>query len=105
MQANPQTRNHVLCKSTPIYMLSIRSYHLRVGKQQCATHYKQWCASLHCNEKTYNGFCTNLGHWNSQPLPIAVVLNRGYTYPLGVPNTETGGTKHRHFYEYTPWKF
>jgi len=33
---------------------------------------------------------------------ITVVLNRGYMYPLGVPNTETGGTKHRHFYEYTP---
>jgi len=27
----------------------------------------------------------------------AVVLNRGYTYPLGVPNTATGGTKHQHF--------
>jgi len=27
----------------------------------------------------------------------SVVLNRGYTYPLGVPNTETGGTKHQHF--------
>jgi len=30
-------------------------------------------------------------------VPIAVVLNRGYTYPLGVPNTATGGTKHQHF--------
>jgi len=36
---------------------------------------------------------------------IAVVLNRGCTYPLGVPNTATGGTKHQHFYAYTPWKF
>jgi len=27
----------------------------------------------------------------------SVVLNRGYTYPLGVPNTGTGGTKHQHF--------
>jgi len=27
----------------------------------------------------------------------AVVLNRGYTYPLGVPNTTKGGTKHQHF--------
>jgi len=26
-----------------------------------------------------------------------VVLNRGYMYPLGVPNTETGGAKHKHF--------
>jgi len=24
----------------------------------------------------------------------AVVLNRGYMYPLGVPNTATGSTKH-----------
>jgi len=27
----------------------------------------------------------------------SVVLNLGYTYPLGVPNTATGGTKHQHF--------
>jgi len=28
---------------------------------------------------------------------LILVPNRGYTYPLGVPNTETGGTKHQHF--------
>jgi len=27
----------------------------------------------------------------------SVVLSRGYTYLLGVPNTATGGTKHQHF--------
>jgi len=36
---------------------------------------------------------------------IAVFLNRGYTYPLGVRRAKTGGTKHQRFQGYTPWKF
>jgi len=44
-----------------------------------------------------DSFTKTLNHWkilrkNAKRIhPIAVVLNRGYTYPLGVPNTATGG--------------
>jgi len=35
----------------------------------------------------------------------AVVLNRGYTYHLGVRGAKTGGTKHQSLQGYTLWKF
>jgi len=35
----------------------------------------------------------------------AVVLNRGYTYHLGVRGAKAGGTKHQNFQGYTLWKF
>jgi len=35
----------------------------------------------------------------------AVVLNRGYTYHLGVRGAKAGGTKHQSLQGYTLWKF
>jgi len=34
-----------------------------------------------------------------------VVLNREYTYHLGVQGAKAGGTKHQSFQGYTLWKF
>jgi len=39
------------------------------------------------------------------PSIIAVDLNRGHTFRLGVRRTKTRGTKHQRFKGYTPGKF
>jgi len=36
---------------------------------------------------------------------ITVVLNRGYTYHLGVRGAKAGGTKHQSLQGHTLWKF
>jgi len=62
----------------------------------------------------------NLPHWQSSLQHVvliilqltqmlaaskAVVLNRGYTYHLGVRGVKAGDTKHQSLHGYTLWKF